>query len=78
LRARLGNGDHFRFAPAHRSRPFQSRKAVPNKLSDARYEVALANRILANEGVLDAFGHVTCAIQPIRDAISSRAPARRG
>ena len=32
---------------------------MPNKLSDARYEVALANRILANEGVLDAFGHVS-------------------
>ena len=26
---------------------------------DARYELALASRILANEGVLDAFGHVS-------------------
>jgi ribulose-5-phosphate 4-epimerase/fuculose-1-phosphate aldolase len=34
-------------------------KTVPNDLSDARYQVALANRILANEGVLDAFGHVS-------------------
>jgi ribulose-5-phosphate 4-epimerase/fuculose-1-phosphate aldolase len=32
---------------------------VPDNLSDARYQVALANRILANEGVLDAFGHVS-------------------
>ena len=32
---------------------------VPDELSDARYQVALANRMLANEGVLDAFGHVS-------------------
>jgi HCOMODA/2-hydroxy-3-carboxy-muconic semialdehyde decarboxylase len=32
---------------------------VPNKLSDFIAELALANRILANEGVLDAFGHVS-------------------
>jgi HCOMODA/2-hydroxy-3-carboxy-muconic semialdehyde decarboxylase len=32
---------------------------VPNELADARYQVALANRMLANEGVLDAFGHVS-------------------
>ncbi len=32
---------------------------MPDNLSDARYQVALANRILANEGVLDAFGHVS-------------------
>jgi HCOMODA/2-hydroxy-3-carboxy-muconic semialdehyde decarboxylase len=31
---------------------------VPD-LSDVRYQVALANRMLANEGVLDAFGHVS-------------------
>jgi ribulose-5-phosphate 4-epimerase/fuculose-1-phosphate aldolase len=31
---------------------------VPADL-DARYQVALANRMLANEGVLDAFGHVS-------------------
>ena len=28
-------------------------------LSDVRYQVALANRMLAHEGVLDAFGHVS-------------------
>jgi ribulose-5-phosphate 4-epimerase/fuculose-1-phosphate aldolase len=32
---------------------------VPNDLADARHLVALANRMLANEGVLDAFGHVS-------------------
>jgi ribulose-5-phosphate 4-epimerase/fuculose-1-phosphate aldolase len=32
---------------------------VPNDLAEARYQVALANRMLANEGVLDAFGHVS-------------------
>jgi ribulose-5-phosphate 4-epimerase/fuculose-1-phosphate aldolase len=32
---------------------------VPDKLTDVIEELALANRILANEGVLDAFGHVS-------------------
>jgi ribulose-5-phosphate 4-epimerase/fuculose-1-phosphate aldolase len=32
---------------------------MPNPLADARRELALANRIIANEGVLDAFGHVS-------------------
>jgi HCOMODA/2-hydroxy-3-carboxy-muconic semialdehyde decarboxylase len=32
---------------------------VPDELAEARYLVALANRMLANEGVLDAFGHVS-------------------
>jgi HCOMODA/2-hydroxy-3-carboxy-muconic semialdehyde decarboxylase len=32
---------------------------LPQPLDEARYEVALANRILAHEGVLDAFGHVS-------------------
>jgi ribulose-5-phosphate 4-epimerase/fuculose-1-phosphate aldolase len=32
---------------------------VPNKLAEARAELALANRIVANEGVIDAFGHVS-------------------
>ena len=32
---------------------------MPNELAEARYQVALANRMLANEGVLDAFGHVS-------------------
>jgi HCOMODA/2-hydroxy-3-carboxy-muconic semialdehyde decarboxylase len=32
---------------------------VSKKLADARAELALANRIAANEGVLDTFGHVS-------------------
>ncbi len=32
---------------------------MPNKLDQARDLVARANRMLANEGVLDAFGHVS-------------------
>jgi ribulose-5-phosphate 4-epimerase/fuculose-1-phosphate aldolase len=61
-RARLGNGGHFGFAPADRKQPPPSRKAgnaVPDDLAEVRYQVALANRMLANEGVLDAFGHVS-------------------
>ena len=32
---------------------------MPDTLADVRYQVALANRMLGNEGVLDAFGHVS-------------------
>jgi HCOMODA/2-hydroxy-3-carboxy-muconic semialdehyde decarboxylase len=32
---------------------------VANKLAEARAELSLANRIVANEGVIDAFGHVS-------------------
>src|SRR5947209_7895614 len=32
---------------------------MPKALDAARYELALANRIIAHEGVLDAFGHVS-------------------
>ncbi len=32
---------------------------MPDRYDDARYELALASRILAHEGVLDAFGHVS-------------------
>jgi len=32
---------------------------VPSSLAAARLELALANRIVANEGVLDAFGHIS-------------------
>jgi ribulose-5-phosphate 4-epimerase/fuculose-1-phosphate aldolase len=32
---------------------------VPDSLDELRYELAIANRILAHEGVLDAFGHVS-------------------
>ncbi len=32
---------------------------MSDDLADVRYQVALANRMLGNEGVLDAFGHVS-------------------
>src|SRR5262245_34328939 len=32
---------------------------VPDTLAQVRHELAVANRILAPEGVLDAFGHVS-------------------
>jgi HCOMODA/2-hydroxy-3-carboxy-muconic semialdehyde decarboxylase len=32
---------------------------VPDELADFRHQLAIANRVLANEGVLDAFGHVS-------------------
>jgi len=32
---------------------------VPHSLADLRTELALANRIVANEGIIDAFGHVS-------------------
>jgi HCOMODA/2-hydroxy-3-carboxy-muconic semialdehyde decarboxylase len=32
---------------------------MPDLLTEARQELATANRILANEGVLDAFGHIS-------------------
>jgi ribulose-5-phosphate 4-epimerase/fuculose-1-phosphate aldolase len=32
---------------------------MPNPLDEARYELALANRIIAHQGVIDAFGHVS-------------------
>jgi ribulose-5-phosphate 4-epimerase/fuculose-1-phosphate aldolase len=50
---------------------------VPNKLIEAREQLARANRMIANEGVLDAFGHVTLRhpTDPRRYLMSrSRAP----
>jgi HCOMODA/2-hydroxy-3-carboxy-muconic semialdehyde decarboxylase len=32
---------------------------MPSSLDDARYAVALANRMVAHEGVLDGFGHIS-------------------
>src|SRR5262245_5949352 len=40
-------------------RPPRTGTTVPDSLAEARYELALASRMLANEGVLDAFGHVS-------------------
>jgi HCOMODA/2-hydroxy-3-carboxy-muconic semialdehyde decarboxylase len=33
--------------------------SVPNTLKEARAELSLANRMVANEGIIDAFGHVS-------------------
>jgi ribulose-5-phosphate 4-epimerase/fuculose-1-phosphate aldolase len=52
----LGNATHFGFAAAAHERIARVPK---NSLDDLRYELALASRMLANEGVLDAFGHVS-------------------
>jgi HCOMODA/2-hydroxy-3-carboxy-muconic semialdehyde decarboxylase len=51
---------------------------MPNPLDEARYELALANRIVAHEGVLDAFGHVSMRhpTDPARYLLArSRSPA---
>ena len=32
---------------------------MSHRLDETRYELSLASRMLANEGVLDAFGHVS-------------------
>ena len=37
----------------------QGETSVANSLIEARRELSLANRIVANEGVIDAFGHVS-------------------
>jgi ribulose-5-phosphate 4-epimerase/fuculose-1-phosphate aldolase len=37
----------------------QEEMSVANKLTEARAELSLANRIVANEGIIDAFGHVS-------------------
>jgi ribulose-5-phosphate 4-epimerase/fuculose-1-phosphate aldolase len=37
----------------------QKETSVANKLAEARAELSLANRIVANEGIIDAFGHVS-------------------
>jgi ribulose-5-phosphate 4-epimerase/fuculose-1-phosphate aldolase len=43
---------------ANRTFPMRKRP-VPVSLADIRYELAIANRMCAHEGVLDAFGHVS-------------------
>ena len=50
---------------------------MADQLADLRYDIALANRILAHQGVLDAFGHVSARHpnDPNRYLLSrSRAP----
>src|SRR6266853_1442353 len=57
----LGKAKCFGFAaaPASPEALHDRYLPVPNRLDEVRYEVALASRMLANEGVLDAFGHVS-------------------
>ncbi len=43
----------------HQTILIEEETPVPSSLDAARHELALANRIVANEGVLDAFGHVS-------------------
>jgi ribulose-5-phosphate 4-epimerase/fuculose-1-phosphate aldolase len=45
--------------PALIAGAISGRTLVPDKLTDLIEELTLANRILAHEGVLDAFGHVS-------------------
>jgi ribulose-5-phosphate 4-epimerase/fuculose-1-phosphate aldolase len=45
--------------PNHLALQRQKEMPVANTLIEARRELALANRMVANEGVLDAFGHVS-------------------
>ena len=57
--------------------PEREEMSVPDNLAEARRELALANRIVANEGVIDAFGHVSMRMpgNPNRYLLSrSRAP----
>jgi ribulose-5-phosphate 4-epimerase/fuculose-1-phosphate aldolase len=56
----LGKRCYFGFV-AGRTVPTRKKQEMPvsDNLSDVRHQVALANRMLANEGVLDAFGHVS-------------------
>src|SRR5262245_54577877 len=58
-RRRLGNGGYFGFVAGDFAPTPKQDMPVPADLADARYQVALANRMLAHEGVLDAFGHVS-------------------
>jgi HCOMODA/2-hydroxy-3-carboxy-muconic semialdehyde decarboxylase len=53
------------------------RTAVADSVAELRYDIALANRILAHQGILDAFGHVSARhpTDPKRYLLSrSRAP----
>src|SRR5262245_63914615 len=39
--------------------PDRETKAMPDAFAELRHELAVANRILANEGIIDAFGHIS-------------------
>src|SRR5262245_51893381 len=76
-RARLEHASSFGFAapkpPVH-----HKESPVPDTLADLRRDLATAYRIVANEGILDAFGHISVRHpgDPQRYFLSrSRAPA---
>jgi ribulose-5-phosphate 4-epimerase/fuculose-1-phosphate aldolase len=57
----LRPGRCFGFSARGGGRPsnLNNEDRVADRLSELRYDLALASRMLANEGVLDAFGHVS-------------------
>src|SRR5207244_10563746 len=55
----LAPRSRFRFSAPFVTTTPQRGSAVPDALADIRYELAIANRMCAHEGVLDAFGHVS-------------------
>src|SRR5258708_21790631 len=57
----LGKGRGFRFAASRPSANVKNSGSalMSDRRDDVHYELALASRMLANEGVLDAFGHVS-------------------
>src|SRR5882757_1897725 len=64
MAAARGTGAH-RF---HRTRqtsaatsqhPKHEETSMPDAYAELRHELAVANRVLANEGIIDAFGHIS-------------------
>ena len=82
LSARLAVLGSFRFAAGgQRAVAIFKETLVPDTLADLRRDLAEAYRIVANEGVLDAFGHVSMRhpTNPNRYFLSrSRAPGTGG
>jgi HCOMODA/2-hydroxy-3-carboxy-muconic semialdehyde decarboxylase len=46
-------------AAAVRFQKLQKETSMPDAFAELRHEVAVANRVLANEGIIDAFGHIS-------------------
>src|SRR4051812_38681305 len=59
-RRRIGQGGRLSaFFPAAAAFSRRRRRPLPQSLDELYYDLALANRMVANEGVLDAFGHIS-------------------
>jgi ribulose-5-phosphate 4-epimerase/fuculose-1-phosphate aldolase len=56
---RTGSAQVLSYNVGHQSISVLRGISVANTLVEARRELALANRIVANEGIIDAFGHVS-------------------